>query len=204
MQNDSGIYRILSRATVYGRLQRLIGRCDNVSLLVDDYAALQPGESVLDIGCGPGTLVPYLKGNDYFGFDPNADYIETARRTYPTKATFAIGTVDEIATTLTRRFDVAFAIGVVHHLADADADRLLTMAKATLRPGGRLLTYDGVLRRGQNPLAHLLLKLDRGKAVRTIEGYRALAAAHFDRINVHVRNDLLRVPYEHAILVCHV
>ena len=52
-------------------------------------------------------------------------------------------------------------------------------AKRQLRPGGVLVTLDAVFHPGQNPVARLLARLDRGGAVRTPEAYRALLEPHF-------------------------
>jgi hypothetical protein len=38
--------------------------------------------------------------------------------------------------------------------------------------------------------------------VRRADAYRALAAAAFPKVELHVRGDLLRLPYNHAIMVC--
>jgi SAM-dependent methyltransferase len=35
---------------------------------------------VLDIGCGPGYMVEYLRGATYFGFDINSRYIAYAKK----------------------------------------------------------------------------------------------------------------------------
>ncbi len=46
------------------------------------------------------------------------------------------------------------------------------LARAALRPGGRLVTADGCYLDGQSRIARLLLKMDRGRHVRTEAGVR--------------------------------
>jgi hypothetical protein len=47
-----------------------------------------------------------------------------------------------------------------------------------------------------------LLSRDRGKFVRTLPEYEALARTQFDRVATYIREDVLRIPYTHLIMVC--
>jgi hypothetical protein len=71
-----------------------------------------------------------------------------------------------------------------------------------LRPGGRLITFDGTLIDDQSSLARALVLRDRGQNIRRPEEYGQLASAEFTVINRSVRHDLLYVPYTHCILEC--
>jgi len=50
-----------------------------------------PGDKVIDIGCGSAEVLRYLPDVDYIGIDINPDYIAFARRTYGNKGTFLVG-----------------------------------------------------------------------------------------------------------------
>jgi SAM-dependent methyltransferase len=54
------------------------------------------------------------------------------------------------------------ALGIAHHLEDAEAQRLFQIAYDALKPGGKLITFDGVWTDGQSPAARWLLARDRG------------------------------------------
>jgi SAM-dependent methyltransferase len=170
---------------------------------VDEYIRPQPGNRVVDIGCGPGTMLPYLGPVDYIGFDLNAAYIEHAKQTYSGQGTFFQGRVDEAADQLELGIDIVIAIAVLHHLSDQETRALFAAANRILRPGGRLITFDNVFTSPQNPIARLLIRLDRGKSVRTAGGYLSLAKEGFGEVEVDIRSDLLRIPYTHCIMVCH-
>ncbi|HEY7511643.1 MAG TPA: class I SAM-dependent methyltransferase, partial [Vicinamibacteria bacterium] len=52
---------------------------------------LRPGKGLrsLDLGCGPGAFADVFLGDDYYGVDMNARYIDHAQRTR--KGTFLVG-----------------------------------------------------------------------------------------------------------------
>jgi hypothetical protein len=55
---------------------------------------------------------------------------------------------------------------------------------------------------GQSRAARFLISKDRGQNVRSGEGYRDLALSRFDRVELIRRDDMLNIPYTHAILEC--
>ena len=77
---------------------------------------------------------------------------------------------------------------------------LFAGAAKILRPGARLVTLDGVYVERQNPIAKILLKLDRGRHVRTADQYIALAQKHFEIVKSTILHDLMTIPYTHIIL----
>ena len=99
-------------------------------------------------------------------------------------------------------FDVALALGVVHHLDDAEARQLFQTAHDALRPGGKLVTLDGVFAPHQSAVARYLVRRDRGKFVRSEEGYVQIASQVFSAVKATLRHDLLRIPYTHIIMEC--
>lgn len=112
------------------------------------------------------------------------------------------GTVSEAVESVTGTFDLIVLEGVLHHIDDSVAVEALTFARDRLAPGGRVVTLDVVLVERQHPIARALAKLDRGRNVRTLEGYRDLVGAVFgiDRTEVRHLTGRLRVPYDHALV----
>src|SRR5690606_25352273 len=96
-------------------------------------------------------------------------------------------------------FDVVLAMGLIHHLDDDTARSLIAMACKALRPGGRLLTFDPCFEVGQSPLAHYLIRRDRGQNVRTKQGYEALIRPSFSIYEIAVRHRRW-VPYTHCFI----
>lgn len=193
---------ILSFPTGYRLFQRLV-RGDVGERYVAEYVKPRPGDKVLDIGCGPGDMLGVLPGVDYVGLDISPEYIEAAKRRFGAAGRFYCTDVG-LATIEDERgqFDLVLATGVLHHLDDERASRLFELASMALRPGGKLITYDGCYVPGQSRLARWVLSRDRGKFVRSQEEYVRMASTHFSKIQPHVRHDLLRIPYTHLIMFC--
>jgi SAM-dependent methyltransferase len=114
-----------------------------------DLAQLQPGESVLDVGCGTGTLALIAKqrvgrAGRVCGIDPSVQMIARARRKAAHRGLaidFQPGVIERLAFP-DHTFDVVLSTFMMHQVPD-DVKRqgLLEIARV-LRPGGRLLVVD--------------------------------------------------------------
>lgn len=187
-------HRLGSLPSVYSLLRKAMGGEGYWRRLVHEVARIEPGERVLDIGCGPAHVIEQLPdGASYTGLDNNDRCIRQARRRYGGAAAFVeadAATVGE----LTGEFDTVLAMGLLHHLCDRDARAMLAGAARLLAPGGRLVTADVVATRDSSPSAAWLLARDRGDHVREAAGYRALIEDSFEAVDSAVATDLLRVP----------
>jgi len=192
---------VLSHSWAYQSFWHAIGGDERNRALLRDYIRPVPGDCVLDIGCGPGTMVPYLQDAEYVGLDVSAEYVEKARRRFP-QARFICQSVGEYDQVEPNYFDVVLALGVLHHLDDSEALTLFRIARDAMKPGARLVTLDGVWTDHQSQVVKYLLSRDRGRFVRSEAGYRELAAKVFSKIESSVRHDLLRIPYTVVILTC--
>jgi 2-polyprenyl-3-methyl-5-hydroxy-6-metoxy-1,4-benzoquinol methylase len=105
------------------------------------FGRFLPGarDRAVDLGCGPGTLVAWLKDKGFrhaFGVDISAEQIANAH---------AIGVMEaeqgDLFAFLSRErdFDVIVARDVLEHLDKQSAFDLLRSARAALRPGGRII-----------------------------------------------------------------
>jgi SAM-dependent methyltransferase len=193
---------VLNLPAVYSLFSSIVGGSKGRSLFVNTYIRPRAGDRVLDIGCGPGSLLPYLPGVFYIGFDSNFAYIETAKRRYAGVAEFRCLEVTRDAVG-EGQFDIVIASAVLHHLDDRQSSELFQLAHTALRPAGRLITLDGCYVDGQSRFARFLLDRDRGRFVRNEGQYMKLARTAFQDIKVSIRHDLSRpVPYTHIILEC--
>ena len=152
-------------------------------------------------GCGTGDIVELLGAVSYVGYDPSAEYIESARQRHGSRGTFSVGEVGSVDLR-DDSFDICIAKGVLHHLEDDAASGLFAEAARVLRPGGRLVTMDPVFADDQPLIARFLAERDRGQNVRRFDEYEQLARTAFGDVDGQVRHDLLRVPYSHALLIC--
>ena len=117
--------------------------------MIADLAQLQPGETVLDVGCGTGTLALVAKERvgttgQVCGIDPGPKQIARARSKAGKAGLpvdFQIGVIEQLAFS-DQSFDVVLSTLMMHHLPD-DLKRLgLAEIARVLKPGGRLLVLD--------------------------------------------------------------
>ena len=127
-------------------------------------------------------------------------YVRAARARYGERGIFRQADVLDVDLSGEPRFDIVIAMGILHHLDDVRATRLVEMARAVLVPGGRLVTWDGAFVDGQPRAARWLIERDRGQYVREPESYGAIARQVFPDADIHVVSDGLRVPYTHCVV----
>ena len=167
---------------------------------VVNLLAPQPGERILDLGCGTGELTYQLAdaGTEVVGVDASAEMIAKATGSFP-KMDFRV--MDARSLAFPEPFDAVFTNATLHWILEADQPAVLTTVFDVLKPGGRFVGEMG----GQYNVERILLALSaaltrRGltNAVRTnyfpgIGQYAALLEAagfqvkeitHFDRDTV--------------------
>jgi SAM-dependent methyltransferase len=193
--------RVLAIPAAYQLWWNVVGGHALAKVLVNDYIQPTAGARILEIGCGPGTIFGYLPQCDYLGFDLSPEYIDLARKRFP-KARFVCERVSQFTLANEQSFDVVLALGVVHHLEDAEARQLFQIAYDALKSGGKLVTQDGVWTGDQSSAARWLLARDRGEHIRNERDYLGIASQVFSDIKPNIRHDLLRIPYTHLILKC--
>jgi SAM-dependent methyltransferase len=190
----------LANPGIYSRFQKSVRR-DSSMMRLTELLRIQPGQRVLDIGCGPADILAYLPdGIDYFGYDLEERYIAYAKRRFGKRGSFEVRCVSPDAADENGKFDTVISIGVLHHLTDIQADAVFASALKLLQPGGRIVTCDGAYVKGQNPIARLLLALDRGRHVRPAGDYLTIARRHFPQATATILHDLLAIPYTHCII----
>ena len=197
------LHRILEFSSIYNQLQRHVGSGNVRRFFAENYIRADSSSAILDLGCGPGTMLDFLPElGSYLGLDSNPRYIETCVRRYGPPRAFQVADIAPAVPLFSARFDIAMAVGVLHHVPDDAAVRLLRNAFAALKPGGRLVTIDKVYRAGQPVLARLLNRLDRGHFIRTDAAYEAIARSVFPAVRRFDFCGRLIVPVTHCVMEC--
>jgi ubiquinone/menaquinone biosynthesis C-methylase UbiE len=114
-----------------------------------DLAQLQPGEAVLDVGCGTGTLALVARqrvgaAGRVSGIDPSAQLLARARRKAARRGleiNFQLGVIEQLPFA-DQSFDVVLSTLMMHHLPDDLKRQGLAEIARVLKPGGRLLVVD--------------------------------------------------------------
>jgi ubiquinone/menaquinone biosynthesis C-methylase UbiE len=115
------------------------------------FAHLEPGESVLDVGCGTGTLAIAAKRQvgptgTVYGLDASPEMIARAGKK-ARKAGVEVVFKKAFAQSLPfpdAQFDVVLTTVMLHHLPRKARQELAVEMRRILKPGGRVLAIDFV------------------------------------------------------------
>jgi ubiquinone/menaquinone biosynthesis C-methylase UbiE len=157
-----------------------MGRAKMLRTMTIDRALIQPGNSVLDIGCGTGEVTWRAKSRagsgQVYGIDPAPEMIAVARK----KAVrlnldidFRVGVIESLPFP-DSSLDVVTSSLMMHHLPDELKRRGLAEIYRVLQPGGRLLIAD-FMRPTSSFVNHLFLAVTHHRGLKYgIEDLRML------------------------------
>lgn len=202
-QITTGLRAVFSSPRVYDFAQELVGAGRLRALLVRDHLKPRSGQRLLDIGCGTARVLSHLPRDvAYVGVDLSQAYIDAAKLAYDRRGKFYCVDIGGAEPGRFEGFDLALAIGLLHHLEDEEVLNMFAVAHKALAQDGRLITVDGCFQDGQSRMARYTIERDRGRNVRSPDAYAHLARQVFRRVDVTVRDDMIRIPYSHAVLEC--
>ncbi len=128
-----------------------------------NLAGLKPGESVLDVGCGTGTLAIAAKrrvgpAGRVYGIDASPEMIARARKKAKkagVEVTFENAIVERLPFS-DGTFDAVLATVMLHHLGRKARQQCACEMRRVLKLGGRVLVveFGGATRAGRSLFAH--------------------------------------------------
>lgn len=166
-------HRLLDIPIVFQLQQRVFNDYANIGTVYSSYLA-ENDKMILDVGCSTaecaGQIIDMRK-NRYVGVDIDPRYIELARKRHPF-GRFLCHDARELPFE-SDSFDIVLFNGVWHHMTDELVGSCLREVRRVIKGGGVVLVSEPVFR-SDWPVSTWFLNRDRGKYIRTREGYRSL------------------------------
>ena len=143
--------RLIRWASFYDALANIMtfGQVSRLRRMTIEQALLQPGETLLDVGCGTGGVTIPAKrrigdNGTVAGIDPSPEMIAVARRKAQRtglEIDFRVGVIESLPFQ-DDTFDVVTASLMMHHLPKHLQVKGLAEIRRVLKPGGRILIAD--------------------------------------------------------------
>lgn len=163
---------------------------------------------VLDVGCGPGVMVPALseRGCSFFGLDPALKMIQSARKEHPSSpgTHYAVGAAEQLCFP-DLSFDAVICMGVLERI-DNDRAALEEMVRV-LQPGAALIVTmpnryspnliwrDEVFYRIVSLLRPLHQRLKGVSAQQVVRGHRRYTRRSYRRRMDELGCDVVEIDY---------
>jgi SAM-dependent methyltransferase len=196
------VYAPLRLPQLYSVLQRLVGAGRDRAAFVTTHVIFRSDEKVVDAGCGTGSALEFLPPVNYFGFDPNPQYVRAARSRYGSRGEFLCGDASSPRVReLAHDADAFLSLGVLHHLTDQQIREILSLARACLRPSGRFIFYEPCFSANDDWVGRIFMRLDRGGNIKTDQAWRALLAKYFATVEEHIRRPVYLFRYTIQALI---
>ena len=114
MQTTFKLLDLLKVPFLYNLVQDCIGGNALRRRLIKRHVRAKAGDKVIDIGCGPAQIMPWLPAVEYLGFDVSEAYIVSAKRKYHGKGIFVAGDTKAVWDDLRfRDADIVTALAVL-------------------------------------------------------------------------------------------
>src|ERR671939_1593302 len=173
--------RVLHRARWYDLFGKVIsfGRDRAIREKLIELAAPAPGEKVLDVGCGTGTLAIALKSSvgtsEVHGIDASPEMIEVAKEKAAKTGSdidFQVALIEAIPFP-DATFDLVTSSLMLHHLPDDLKRRGLAEIRRVLKLDGRFVAVDFAAQ-GHGPLGHLLAIFGHARGENMVDKLRPM------------------------------
>ena len=200
-QRINQIYNFINSPLVYRIIQYIMSGTSFRNSIIKKNIK-KSNLKILDIGCGPAQILEQIPRCDYYGYDIDQRSIQYAKKKYRQKNYhFYCKKFNKTEIKKLPKFDFVIFFGILHHLSNKEADKMLTLCKRIMKKNSKLLTEDPILVEKQNIIAKFLIEKDRGINVRQKKEYINLLKKHFKKIKNKVTHQFF-IPYTWFTTVC--
>ena len=200
-QRINKIYNFINSPLVYRIIQYIMSGTSFRNSIIKKNIK-KSNLKILDIGCGPAQILEQIPRCDYYGYDIDQRSIQYAKKKYRKKNYhFYCKKFNKTEIKKLPKFDFVIFFGILHHLSNKEADKMLTLCKRTMKKNSKLLTEDPILVEKQNIIAKFLIEKDRGINVRQKKEYINLLKKHFKKIKNKVTHQFF-IPYTWFTTIC--
>jgi SAM-dependent methyltransferase len=205
MQINSGLRSVLAFPGVYRLFSMLVGNKAYEEWFIKNVLGLRKGQKLVDVGCGPAQILDRLPGVEYVGLDISDAYIQAARIKFKARGgtNFLSGSVENwTLNPLTYAADIVLANGVLHHVDDDEAKKILEFAYRVLKDNGRFIFYEPCYLVWQSGISTYFMSRDRGQNIRTEQQWKDLASSIFPLVSTNIVTGVNRLAYVSIIGQC--
>lgn len=200
-QRINQIYNFINSPLVYRIIQYIMSGTSFRNSIIKKNIK-KSNLKILDIGCGPAQILEQIPRCDYYGYDIDQRSIQYAKKKYRKKNYhFYCKKFNKTEIKKLPKFDFVIFFGILHHLSNKEADKMLTLCKRIMKKNSKLLTEDPILVEKQNIIAKFLIEKDRGINVRQKKEYINLLKKHFKKIKNKVTHQFF-IPYTWFTTIC--
>jgi len=200
-QRKNQIYNFINNPLIYKIIQYVMSGTSFRNSIIKKNIR-KSNLKILDIGCGPAQILEHIPQCDYYGYDIDQRSIQYAKKKYRQKNYhFYCKKFNKTEIKKLPKFDFVIFFGILHHLSNKEADKMLTLCKRIMKKNSKLLTEDPILVEKQNIIAKFLIEKDRGINVRQKKEYINLLKKHFKKIKNKVTHQFF-IPYTWFTTVC--
>ena len=200
-QRINQIYNFINSPLVYRIIQYIMSGTSFRNSIIKKNIK-KNNLKILDIGCGPAQILEQIPRCDYYGYDIDQRSIQYAKKKYRKKNYhFYCKKFNKAEIKKLPKFDFVIFFGILHHLSNKEADKMLTLCKRIMKKNSKLLTEDPILVEKQNIIAKFLIEKDRGINVRQKKEYINLLKKHFKKIKNKVTHQFF-IPYTWFTTIC--
>ena len=200
-QRTNILHNFLNNPFVYKLIQKIMsGTSFRKNIIMQNIK--DKNLKILDIGCGPAEILDYIPSCEYYGYDIDQRSINYAKKKYQNNNHhFFCKQFNEKELIKLPKFDFIILFGILHHLDNKQAKKIINLCKRKMKKDTRLLTEDPILIENQNIIAKFLIKSDRGTNVRREKEYLNLFKPNFKYIKAKITNQFF-IPYTWFTVVC--